>query len=129
MEIRLRATIITKKVNCSSKGYIYAFLKLGANPNTSTVVNITTAHNGSEVTYHKGKEVIANIKNNQSVLVIVLSEFFIYANKATYMLITPETPIAQAPTPPLAATCARNTINVVQPQIIQENRCGLVFPC
>lgn len=41
----------------------------------------------------------------------------------------PETPIAQAPTPPLAASCARNTINVVQPQIIQEKTCGFVFPC
>ncbi len=128
MEIRLRTIIITKKVNCSSKGYIYAFLKLGANPNTSTVVNITTAHNGSELRYHKGKDIIANIKKIQSILVMVLSDFFIYANKATYMVITPETPIAHAPTPPLAATCARNTINVVQPQTIQEKRCGFVFP-
>ncbi len=45
------------------------------------------------------------------------------------MVITPETPIAQAPTPPLAASCAKKTINVVQPQIIQENKCGFVFPC
>jgi len=42
---------------------------------------------------------------------------------------TPEIPIGQAPTPPLSASWAKNTTKVVEPQIIQENTCGLVFPC
>ena len=34
---------------------MYDLLKVGTNPSTSTVVNITTAHNGSEVRYHIGR--------------------------------------------------------------------------
>ena len=77
MEMRLRVATSAKNVRCSSKGRPYAFLKVGPNPTTSTVVNITTAHNGSEVKYQNGKAVIADIKNNQSVRVIVLSDFFV----------------------------------------------------
>jgi len=67
--------MITKNNSCSSKGRIYAFLIVGPKPITSTVVNITTAHSGCEVRYHAGNEVIARIKNSQSILVIVLSDF------------------------------------------------------
>jgi len=39
-----------------------------------------------------------------------------------------ETPMGHAPAPPLSASWARKTINVVIPQIIQENRWGYVSP-
>lgn len=60
----------------SERGKLYAFLTVGPNPRTSTVVRMTTAHNGSDVTYQSGKEDIAETKNNQSVFVIVMSARF-----------------------------------------------------
>ena len=93
------------------------------------MVNTTTAHNGSDVIYQRGNEVIAVTKNSQSVRVIVLSDLCVYARKATYIVITPETPIGQAPAPALSASCARKTTNVVEPQITQEKTCGFVLAC
>jgi len=52
------------------------FPDVGPNPRTSTVVRITTAHNGSDVKYQNGKEDTAATKNNQSVLVIAVSALF-----------------------------------------------------
>jgi hypothetical protein len=41
---------------------MYDLLKVWANPKTSTVVNITTGHKGSEVRYHIGRAVMVTIK-------------------------------------------------------------------
>jgi len=87
---------------------------------------MTTAHRGSDVKYHIGKEAIADRKKHQSINVIVLSDFFRYARKATYIVIRPDTPIGHAPIPPPSLSCARNTMNVVEPQITQENTWGFV---
>lgn len=89
-----------KNVNGSSNGELYALRAVGPKPKTSTVVSMTTVHNGSEVKYQNGREDIAVVKNTQSVFVMVMSALFIYAINATYKVITPETPIGQAPTPP-----------------------------
>jgi len=43
------------------------------------------------------------------------------------MLRHPETPIGQAPIPACAANCAKKTISVVDPHIIQENTWGLIW--
>ena len=126
--IRFRTAKNVKNNNDSENGSLYNFLIVGPNPSVSIVVRITTAHNGSEVKYQNGKEDIAEINNNQSVLVIVISALFIYAVMATRIVMPPETPIGQAPTPALPANCARNTMNVVEPQIIHENTCGFVSP-
>lgn len=80
---------------------------------------------GSEVKYHSGNEDIAEAKNIQSVLVIAISPRFKKANTAIEMVRIPETPIDQEPTPAPSLSCARNTINVVEPQITQEKTCGL----
>ncbi|WP_370867431.1 hypothetical protein [Nitrosomonas sp.] len=40
----------------------------------------------------------------------------------------PETPIGQAPTPPLSSNCARKARKVVVPQITQEKTCGFTVP-
>ncbi len=56
MTIRLRAVKSEKNSNDSEYGARYAFLTVGTNPKTSTVVRVTTAHNGSDVIYQNGKE-------------------------------------------------------------------------
>jgi len=85
---------------------------------------MTTAHRASEVKYQNGNDVIADIKKHQSGFVILISDFFTYAKNATKIVMTPETPIGQAPTPPPPSNCAKKTMNVVEPQITQENTWG-----
>jgi len=70
MDIKLRAIKIEKNNTFSSYGEEYAFRTVGPNPRISTVVNISTAHNGSDVKYQNGKEVIAETKKAQSVFVM-----------------------------------------------------------
>ena len=129
MTIKLRTIKSEKNSNDSEYGAWYAFLTVGAKPKTSTVVSVITAHNGSDVKYQKGKEDIARIKNTQSVLVIVISDLFIYASNAISRVIIPEMPIGHAPAPPLSSSCARKTTKVVEPQITQEKTCGFICPC
>jgi len=77
MAMRLRAVIYVKTSNVLYAEKIYAFLTVGPNPRTSTVVRITTAQNGSEVKYRNGKDNMAETRNNQSGLVIVISARFL----------------------------------------------------
>ncbi|MFK5947262.1 MAG: hypothetical protein QM500_00650 [Methylococcales bacterium] len=128
MTIILRTEKRKKNTSDSEYGLINVFLMVGTKPKTSTVVRIITAHRGSEVKNQKGKDEIADIKNTQSVFVIVMSVLRKKANKAMNIVITPDTPIGHAPTPPLASNCARKTINVVMPHINQEKTCGFVVP-
>jgi len=62
-------------------------------------------------------------------LVTITSDFFVVARNATYRVSIPETPMGQALAPPLSANYAKKITNVANPQITQENTCGLVFPC
>lgn len=91
-------------------------------------MRITTAQSGLEVRYQNGKETSADRKNSQSVVVMEMSERFIYDSRATNAAIAPETPIGHAPMPPSASSWAKNTIDVVVPQITHENTCGFVTP-
>jgi len=93
---------------------------VGAKPKTSTTVRMTTAHSGFDVKNQKGKDEMADIKKTQSIFVILISALFKKANKAINIVIIAETPIGHAPTPPLPSNCARKTMNVVVPHIIQE---------
>lgn len=68
-------------------------------PSKSTVVNTTTAHNGSLVRYQNGSDDRVAAKNSQSVLVI-MSDCFKAAKMAIRMLIAPDTPIAHTPNYP-----------------------------
>jgi len=77
---------------------------VGPKPRRSTEVNTTTAHIGSDVKYQKGREAKAAIKNTQSVRVIDISERFKNASMAINVVIVPDTPIGQAPIPPLASS-------------------------
>ena len=112
----------------SECGKVYAFLTVGPKPRTSTIVKMTTAHNGSEVTYHNGNEEIAVTKNNPSIFVTVISARLMKARNAIYIVIIPETPIGQAPTPPLPSSWARKTMKVLMPQMTQEKTWGFVVP-
>ena len=76
MTRRLRTAHIVKNNEDSEYGKVYAFLTVGPNPKTSTVVRITTAHNGSEVKYQSGNDDNAETKYNQSVFVIEMSARF-----------------------------------------------------
>lgn len=60
-----------------------------------------TAHNGLDVRYQKGNDATADIKNSQSVFVIVISDRLMNARNAIKVVMTPDTPIGQAPKPPL----------------------------
>jgi len=84
MTMRLRAMNNAKNDSDSEWGNTQAFLTVGPKPRTSTVVRITTVHNGSAVKYQSGKEDIAEIINNQSVPVMANSARF---KKARYALI------------------------------------------
>lgn len=99
---------------------------VGPKPSKSTTVSITTAHNGLDVKYQNGRAVSAASKNNQSVRVMDISDRFAAAKIAMPTVIAPETPIGQAPMPPLASSWAKKTITVVVPQIIHEKKCGFV---
>lgn len=67
---------MVKNGNDSEYGWLYDFLTVGPKPRISTVVRITTAHKGSDVKYQKGREDIAEMKNTQSVAVMVTSVLF-----------------------------------------------------
>ncbi len=101
---------------------------VGPKPSASTSVRIATAQNGSDVSHHSGSDDIALTKNAQSIRVIDTSARLAKARTATPIVITPETPIGQAPAPPSSAICARKTMKVVAPQITQEKTWGLVCP-
>src|SRR5690606_12474431 len=101
---------------------------VGPKPRRSTVVRIITAQVGSEVRYQNGRDSSAEAKNNQSAGVMLVSVFFARAMMAIKLAMAPDTPMGQAPIPPLASSWAKKTINVVIPQITQENTWGLVLP-
>lgn len=113
-----------KKVIFSSKGFWYAFLNVGPNPNKSTKVSTITAVNALLVAYQKGREDKAKTKNNQSSLVISVFRFLVNAKVAIKNVTPDDIKVGIAPTPPPSIYWAKNTTNVVIPHINQEKPWG-----
>lgn len=97
-------------------------------PKQSIINNITTDSNGLCKNNQSGMVHNAVMKKHQSVLVMLTSDLYLYARKAISKVKMAETPVAQAPAPPPSDIWAKNMIEVIMPQIIHENKCGLVLP-